>query len=348
VSRSAIVSLLSKTLLATTVLSGAVAASPAPAELAKLSTESDTVSGGTRSALDAMPDAAATSSAPQAAPASQPQDATAEPDDRAYLLETASPGDTMTRQGPELAIARLNPEFVTRLAAAIREARLSGLPSAGIFSAYRPPMFGVGGFGVKFKSLHSYGLAVDVSGIGDPGSEEAKLWHTIAARHGVICPYGYANRTEWNHCQATPLEKVVPGNALRKTITAQGPIVLDAMFKAGSAVIAALQTAIGVAEADNTQKGSIYRVAAAETDGKGEVEHPHHGRGRFGAALASAKARGARGLKEKPVLLAKNEPRSVERAGHRRPEEAKAHGARKAVRARGEGDHDARRRSHVA
>jgi hypothetical protein len=119
------------------------------------------------------------------------------------------------------------------------------------------------------------------------------------------------------------------------------------MFKAGSALIAGLPKAIGVAEADNTQKGSIYRVAAVETTGKGEVEHPHHGRGRFGAALASAKARGTRGVKEKPVLVAKNETRVVQRAERRRPEEAKAHGVRKAARARGEGDHDVRRRSHV-
>jgi hypothetical protein len=360
VSRSAIVVLLSKALLATTVLGGAVAASSAPAELAKLSTEPDADSGEAASpGPDAQPGAAVTPLAPEGGTAGQPQAATAEPDDRAYLRVTASPGDTMTRQGPDLAIARLNPEFVARLADAIREARQSGLPSAGIFSAYRPPGFGIGGFGDKFKSLHAYGLAVDMSGIGDPGSEQAKLWHTIAARHGVICPYGYASRTEWNHCQATQLEKVVPGDPLRNTITAQGPVALDAMFHAGNAVIADLPAAIGVAEADNTQKGSVYRVAAVAAPAKDEVDHAHHGRGRFGAALA--RAHGARGVKDKPVLVAKNdirneaknetksETRLVERSSHKRPEEAKAHGLRKAARTRAEGDRDAaRRRSHVA
>src|SRR5262245_15395291 len=81
-----------------------------------------------------------------------------EPDEtaraRAYLIETATPGYTMTRQGPERAIGRLHPEFVRRLAAAITEARGAGLPFAGIFSAYRPPVFGVGGFVDKFHSLH--------------------------------------------------------------------------------------------------------------------------------------------------------------------------------------------------
>src|SRR5262245_53683484 len=85
---------------------------------------------------------------------------------RAYLIETATPGYTMTRQGPERAIGRLHPEFVKRLATAITEARGAGLPFAGIFSAYRPPAFGVGGFVDKFHSLHTYGLAVDVTGIG--------------------------------------------------------------------------------------------------------------------------------------------------------------------------------------
>ena len=68
---------------------------------------------------------------------------------RAYLIETATPGYTMTRQGPERAIGRLHPEFVRRLAAAIADARVAGLPFAGIFSAYRPPAFGIGGFADK-------------------------------------------------------------------------------------------------------------------------------------------------------------------------------------------------------
>ena len=104
-------------------------------------------------------------------------------DARAYLIETAKPGYTMTRQGPELAIGRLHPEFAVRLASALREAREAGLTSAGIFSAYRPPAFGVGGFRDKFNSLHTYGLAVDMHGIGSAGSAEAQRWHEIAAKH---------------------------------------------------------------------------------------------------------------------------------------------------------------------
>ena len=122
---------------------------------------------------------------------------------RAYLVETASPGYTMTLQGPELAIERLHPEFAVRLANAIREARDSGLSSAGLFSAYRPPAFGVGGFADKFNSLHSYGLAVDLAGIGGPGSPEAQHWHEIASRNGCRAPSG-ARGHHWECFQLEP------------------------------------------------------------------------------------------------------------------------------------------------
>jgi hypothetical protein len=183
--------------------------------------------------------------------------------DRAYLVETASPGYTMTRQGPELAIGRLNPAFAHRLAAAIREARDAGLPGAGIFSAYRPPAFGVGGFSNKFNSLHSYGLAVDMSGIGGPGSNEAKSWHEIAAKHGVVCPYGWVNRAEWNHCQPTAVKVIMAQNPLRDTISAEGPVNLDSMFEAGTALIEA-SAGEGEGEANEQGKGG-YHLAGAST-----------------------------------------------------------------------------------
>jgi len=158
-------------------------------------------------------------------------------DDRTYLVETATPGFTMVQQGPDVAIGRLHPEFVRRLAGAIRDARAVGLSSAGIFSAYRPPAFGVGGFSDKFNSLHTYGLAVDMTGIGGPGSLEAKTWYEIAARHGVVCPYGVESRVEWNHCQPTWIKIIRTNNPLRETVRADGPVSLENMFVAGSAII---------------------------------------------------------------------------------------------------------------
>ena len=156
---------------------------------------------------------------------------------RAYLIETATPGYTMTRQGPECAIERLHPVFVRRLAVAIAEARAAGLPFAGLFSAYRPPAFGIGGFADKFHSLHTYGLAVDVTGIGAPGTPSALLWHEIAARNGVICPYGPHNPVEWNHCQPTWVKIILPDNPLRETVTSDGPVSLEGMFEIGYSLI---------------------------------------------------------------------------------------------------------------
>lgn len=163
---------------------------------------------------------------------------------RAYLLDTSRPGATMTRQGPELALARLHPEFAKRLATAIQAARNAGLDEAGVFSAYRPPVFGVGGFADKYYSLHAYGLAVDMHGVGRPGSAEAQRWHAIAALHGIVCPYGYNSRVEWNHCQATHLVAVRAENPLRQTIAASGPIDLGSMFETGTRFIADAKSAL--------------------------------------------------------------------------------------------------------
>ena len=180
---------------------------------------------------------------------------------RNYLIETASPGYTMARQGPELAIGRLNPEFAIRLANAVREARQTGLPSAGVFSAYRPPAFGIGGFFDKFHSLHTYGLAVDMYGIGGPGSAAAQLWYEIAARHGVVCPYGSHHQAEWNHCQPTSLKIILADNPLRDTVTAEGPLNLESMFEAGSMLIANPASIAG-ATRDRSVAGQVVRTSA--------------------------------------------------------------------------------------
>jgi hypothetical protein len=181
---------------------------------------------------------------------------------RTYLTETAEPGYTMTLQGPVLAIERLHPEFVVRLANAIREARSAGLPFAGVFSAYRPPAFGVGGFSDKFNSLHTYGLAVDMRGIGQPGSPEARMWHAIAARNGVVCPYGPRDRAEWNHCQPTSVKMILTANPLRETVSAAGPFDLESMFEAGNPLIASMASAAeSLARAEPTPARALEDAA---------------------------------------------------------------------------------------
>lgn len=156
---------------------------------------------------------------------------------RAYLIRTAFPGGTMTMLGRDKSIGCFHPAFARNLAAAVADARTHGLPDAGVLSGCRPPALGVGGFADKFNSLHAYGLAADMHGIGSPGSETAKRWHRIAAQHGVACVYGPYNRAEWNHCQGTRT-KVAPG-FLRKTITAKGPSSLERMWSAAQGIVLA-------------------------------------------------------------------------------------------------------------
>jgi hypothetical protein len=180
------------------------------------------------------------------------------------LVETASPGYTMTLQGAELAIGRLHPEFAVRLERAIREARSAGLPFASVFSAYRPPAFGVGGFSDKFNSLHTYGLAVDMRGIGSPRSPEAQLWHRIAAKNGVVCPYGPRDRAEWNHCQPTSVKMILAENPLRETVTAAGPFDLETMFEAGNPMIEDVASA-----AESLSRAVPPSVRALEAVAKG-------------------------------------------------------------------------------
>jgi hypothetical protein len=86
---------------------------------------------------------------------------------------------------------------------------------------------------------------VDVTGIGAPGTPTALLWHEIAARHGLICPYGPHNPVEWNHCQPTWVKIVLAENPLRETVTADGPISLEGMFEAGYPLIGASGTVHG-------------------------------------------------------------------------------------------------------
>ncbi|HLH97860.1 MAG TPA: hypothetical protein VKW08_22350 [Xanthobacteraceae bacterium] len=149
---------------------------------------------------------------------------------KAYLIDTATPGYTMLRQGVPVAIGRLHPDFIVKLAEAVRLARAHGLGNAGVYSAYRPPIFGVGGFSDKFNSLHSYGLAADMAGIGTAGSKAAKVWQSIVAKVGLYLPYGPNNHIEFNHTQLVPT-KIAP-SFLRGTITASAPKDLHRMWMA--------------------------------------------------------------------------------------------------------------------
>jgi hypothetical protein len=147
---------------------------------------------------------------------------------RAYLIRTSTEqrercvGDTMARQGVEVAIGRLHPVMAIRIARSVQQARNEGIPAC-VYSAFRPPAFGVGGFSDKFNSAHAYGIAVDFGGIDRPGSKAARKFQEIAASNGLYSLYGPGDRAEWNHYQLIPVRRIAPNNPLRDTITATGP-----------------------------------------------------------------------------------------------------------------------------
>jgi hypothetical protein len=180
---------------------------------------------------------------------------------KAYLIDTATPGYTMVRQGVPVAIGRLHPDFIVKLASAIKLAREAGMTGAGVFSAYRPPAFGVGGFSDKFNSLHSYGLAADMTGIGGPGSRFARLWQAIVQRVGLYLPYGASNRAEFNHTQLVPTK--MASSFLRGTITASEPKDLHQMWLASgiSSYVADVAPKPALASASSEQHVALPTAA---------------------------------------------------------------------------------------
>lgn len=184
---------------------------------------------------------------------------------RAYLKEVAGAGGTMLRQGVDavmtrlrssveapnliasfkealqrgevreegiaVSIDRLHPDYAVKLAKAVKEARANGLPKAGPFSCYRPPVYRVGGMRDKAASCHAYGLVCDIGGIGWARSKDSEKWGAIARRAGLYRPHRSAR--EHNHWQLVP-NKVCGTAAMRTTITASGPKDLQAMWTAGT------------------------------------------------------------------------------------------------------------------
>lgn len=150
---------------------------------------------------------------------------------KAYLIRTTIPGGTMLvygrrlvkaglatnaqQAGIEHAIGMLHDVYAIRLARAVRQARREGL-NIGVFSAYRDPSLGIGGFRYKEDSTHAAGIATDMYGI--TSAKIAKRWQEIANANGLFLPYGPHNRAERNHTQLLMIASTKDRPALRKMI----------------------------------------------------------------------------------------------------------------------------------
>jgi len=119
---------------------------------------------------------------------------------RAYLVEDREPRlhhdackDRRWRS------ARLHPEFAVR-AGTTRSARLGSAGAAVRKRVFRPlsgrrPIRRRAAFSNKFNSLHTYGLAVDMRGIGTPRIGRSGSYGTTSPpkkRRGWCVPYGPA------------------------------------------------------------------------------------------------------------------------------------------------------------
>jgi hypothetical protein len=189
---------------------------------------------------------------------------------RGYLIRTSTEqrercvADTMARQGVEVAIGRLHPVMAVRVARSIEQARNEGIPAC-VYSAFRPPAFGVGGFSDKYNSTHAYGIAVDFGGIDRPGSKTARRFQEIAASNGLYSLYGPGDRAEWNHYQLIPVRRIAPNNPLRDTITANGPKDEVAMW---------IRSGVPLEKVEPVAIGSENAIISTRT--KVSHHHSHH------------------------------------------------------------------------
>lgn len=118
-------------------------------------------------------------------------------DDLAYLSGLS---EHPTRAGD---VSNMNPDFATRLAAAIRQARAAGL-RVGLMSGYRDDSTTGSAYDAGGNSSHGYGLASDISGLDGPNGKITNAWSQIAQANGLHNPYGVGNKAEFNHWQLPP------------------------------------------------------------------------------------------------------------------------------------------------
>jgi hypothetical protein len=100
-------------------------------------------------------------------------------------------------------VSNLNPDFASRLANALRQARAAGLP-LGVMSGYRSDTTTGSAYDAGGNSSHGYGLASDISGLDGPNGKITQQWAQIAEANGLHNPYGVDNKAEFNHWQLPP------------------------------------------------------------------------------------------------------------------------------------------------
>lgn len=107
--------------------------------------------------------------------------------------------------GNEIALGRLNPEYLRRSTKVQKELDAAGFTDAHIWSSYRPKEYGVNNHKgwSSDQSMHGFGLASDWGGVPSYGTPEYEKFATIMKANGFYNPYPNS-KAEWNHWQIVP------------------------------------------------------------------------------------------------------------------------------------------------
>src|SRR5262249_3299876 len=125
------------------------------------------------------------------------------------------------------------------------------------------------------------------------------------------------------HCQAIHTTMVLPDNPLRKTITGEGPVQLEEMFKVGNSVIPNLSAAIRVVVAANKPEDLAAirpdmvggaAVPRSERLGPRRLRRAHNGSGDFD--------QGGRSVKTKTIILSNDDAGPKEKSRRKTPVES--------------------------
>jgi hypothetical protein len=145
-------------------------------------------------------------------------------------------------------VSNMNPDFASRLATAIQQARAAGLP-VGVMSGYRDDSTTGSAYDAGGNSSHGYGLASDISGLDGPNGRITNAWAQIANANGLHNPYGVGNKAEFNHWQLPPqpLEQTPQLLASLKAARSSGDF--SNVWKAYGGGQGGAPTPIGVAQA---------------------------------------------------------------------------------------------------
>ena len=156
---------------------------------------------------------------------------------RAYLVETARPGYTMIRQGPELAIGRLHPAFVVRLANTIRKREEPGWLRLEFSPPIGHPPSALEDSSTNSTRFIPTDLPSMCMALADLAHRKLSSGTTLPPSTASSALTGRVTRQR-NHCQPTRVKIILAENPLRETVTAEGPISLEGMFEMGTWLIA--------------------------------------------------------------------------------------------------------------